>query len=112
LSRRRPSSLLARHLPAVPTKISVDNKASRMFTVVDVRAQDRVGLLYAIASSLTEAGLEISLAKVATEGHRAIDSFYVTCGGRPLADSAQIQEIVHQLTSAIEAFTARESPAS
>jgi [protein-PII] uridylyltransferase len=66
LRRRRSGSLLQRPLPPVAPKVTVDNRASRDFTVVDVVAQDRVGLLHAIASALTASGAQIALAKVPT----------------------------------------------
>jgi [protein-PII] uridylyltransferase len=101
---------LARRLPSVATRISVDNRASLHFTVIDVRAEDRVGLLYAIASSLTGMGLEIALAKVATEAHRAIDSFYVTTTeGEKLLEPDQIEAATSSLRCAIDALTTGSS---
>lgn len=102
LRRRRTTALLARPLPRIETRITVDNKASQGFTVIDVRAQDRVGLLYAIASALSASGLEISLAKVATEAHRAIDSFYVSRGGRKLASAEEISAVVESVRARID----------
>lgn len=111
LARRRGSSLLSRRLPSVATRISVDNRASQHFTVIDVRAEDQVGLLYAIASSLTGMGLQIALAKVATEAHRAIDSFYVTTTeGEKLLDPGQIEAATSMLRRAIDALTTGSSP--
>jgi [protein-PII] uridylyltransferase len=109
LEKRRTSPLLVRPLPSVPTKISIDNRASQQFTVIDVRAQDRVGLLYLIASSLSELGLEIALAKVATEAHRAIDSFYVTHRGAKLIDSSQLEQTTERLRAAIEGLGGGDS---
>ncbi len=111
LARRRGSSLLWRRLPSVATRISVDNRASQHFTVIDVRAEDQVGLLYAIASSLTGMGLQIALAKVATEAPRAIDSFYVTTAeGEKLLEPAHIEAATSMLRRAIDALTTGSSP--
>jgi [protein-PII] uridylyltransferase len=74
--------------------------------VIDVRAEDRIGLLYVIASQLTALHLEIALAKVATEAHRAIDSFYVTSAGEKLTDPEQIEATLTALRRAIDAFAA------
>jgi [protein-PII] uridylyltransferase len=82
----------------VPAKVSADSRASQSFTVIDVRAEDRPGLLYDIAHAIHEAGAQIAIAKIATEAHHAIDSFYVTRGGAPLAASAELEA----LTAAIE----------
>ncbi len=102
--RRRTGTLLQRPLPPVPPKVTVDNRASHSATVVDVRAQDRVGLLYAIASTLRREGAQIALAKVATEAHRAVDSFYVTREGRKIEDPDEVDALVRALTSALQAL--------
>lgn len=106
--RRKAGTLLQKPLPPVQAKVTVDNKASQAATVVDVRAQDRVGLLYAIASTLTREGAQIALAKVATEAHRAVDSFYVTREGRKIPP-AEEEALVRALTSALETLE-REQP--
>lgn len=97
LERRRRASTLQRSLPAVATRVSVDNEASRAFTVVDVRAEDRLGLLHEVAAAIADAGLEIGLAKVATEANRAIDSFYVASGGRKLESGPALESLRERL---------------
>jgi [protein-PII] uridylyltransferase len=59
--------------------------------VVEVRAGDRAGLLYALGRSLTQAGLSIRSAHISTLAGQAIDTFYVTepDGGRPTSERAQ-----------------------
>ncbi len=52
LARRRGGKLLHRALPPVATRVSVDNRASQRFTVVDVRGEDRLGLLHDLAAAL------------------------------------------------------------
>jgi [protein-PII] uridylyltransferase len=61
----------------IPLEVTVDDEASDFFTVVEVSAADRVGLLYEITQALFEQGLDVHLAKVATYGERVIDAFYV-----------------------------------
>jgi [protein-PII] uridylyltransferase len=97
LERRRRASTLQRRVPFVATRVSVDNEASRAFTVVDVRAEDRLGLLHEVAAVFAEAGLEIALAKVATEANRAIDSFYVSQKGRKLESGAALEALRERL---------------
>ena len=103
LARRRGPSVLHRALPPVPTRVSVDNRASQRFTVVDVRGEDRVGLLHDLAAALATARLEIAVAKVATEANRAIDSFYVTRAGRKLTDPDDVDAVRARLASAVVA---------
>ncbi|QRK06608.1 [protein-PII] uridylyltransferase [Archangium violaceum] len=104
LRRRRTGSLLHRHLPPVPPRVTVDNRASRDFTVVDVVTQDRVGLLHAISSALTRAGVQIAVAKVATEAHRAMDSFYITRQGARVEGPGDEAALVGAITAALEAL--------
>lgn len=61
---------------AVP-HIILDNNASNSHTVVEVTGKDRPGFLYDVTSALTDMGLQISAAKIATFGSRAMDVFYV-----------------------------------
>ncbi|MDQ6674261.1 MAG: ACT domain-containing protein, partial [Chloroflexota bacterium] len=58
-------------------QVSVDNAASQFFSVVEVRAPDRVGLLYRISRALHELGLDIHHARIATLPEGALDVFYV-----------------------------------
>ncbi|HZA51312.1 MAG TPA: hypothetical protein VE549_11255, partial [Myxococcaceae bacterium] len=78
--------------------------ASERFSVVDVRAEDRVGLLYVLASALREAGAAIALAKIATEGNCAIDSFYVTREGAKIADPAEVDALARRIHESVDAF--------
>ena len=48
---------------------------ARVKAVYDAR--DRLGLLYDLAQALTDLGLSIVTARVATYGERAVDAFYV-----------------------------------
>jgi [protein-PII] uridylyltransferase len=100
--RRERSGLPRRVTPEVPTEIEIDNDASDGFTVIDVYAQDRPGLLYAITATLSELGLDIALSKVATEAERVADVFYVRdhAGGKVL-DEGRLSEIRDHLRAAL-----------
>jgi [protein-PII] uridylyltransferase len=47
----------------IPTVIEVDNETSDLRSVIDVQAEDRVGLLYDISRALADLDLNLSLAK-------------------------------------------------
>jgi [protein-PII] uridylyltransferase len=69
-----------RHYPErseSPVTVAVDNDASDFFTVIEIGAPDRIGLLYDITRTLSEMELDVHLAKVATYTDRVIDAFYV-----------------------------------
>ncbi len=83
-----------RYLPRVRTQVLVDNDISLRHTVIEVQAQDRLGLLYALATRLSELGMTIMLAKINTEGEKAIDVFYVQdMAGGKIQDERRLEEI-------------------
>jgi [protein-PII] uridylyltransferase len=63
-----------------------------------------MGLLYAIASFLSRQQLEITLAKISTEAHCAIDSFYLTRSGAQVTEPAEIEAMTEGLRSALSSF--------
>jgi len=87
VERRRAAARLRRrrHLPTAP-RVVFDAATSAQRTVIEVRAADEPGLAFRIASVLTANGLDIALAKIATDKSQALDVFYVTGGaGGPLS---------------------------
>lgn len=80
--------------PADP-RVLIDADARGAATIVQVRAADRIGLLYSITRVLAEHGLDIRHAKISTLGHEVVDTFYVvTAGaGTPVTDVAQLAGI-------------------
>lgn len=108
LKRRRSAPWAADQGPAVTTKIRFDLGAARDATVVDVFARDRPGLLHDIASALHQAGASILLARVATEGNRATDGFYLQdLAGRKITETARLEAIERAVAEALAAPGAR-----
>ena len=62
----------------VATEVTLDNRTSEQFTVLDVFTQDRVGLLFTITHTLFELGMLIHLARISTNADQALDVFYVS----------------------------------
>jgi [protein-PII] uridylyltransferase len=87
--------------PAVP-HVRIDNKASSNATVVEVRAPDRVGILYRITKALADLALDIRHARAQTLGHEVVDTFYVRdrAGGR-VTDSFYLGEVERALLHAV-----------
>jgi len=77
-ARTGTSAWAERRSPAVTTEVVIDDRASPRYTVIEVFAKDRPGLLHALARVLHEAGLQIVLSKINTEGTRVADVFYVS----------------------------------
>ena len=69
--------LTPRPIPQVPTEVRVVEHASELFTVIEVRAPDRLGLLYQITRALWEAGVETRVSRIDSLGSQAIDNFYL-----------------------------------
>jgi [protein-PII] uridylyltransferase len=99
--RRERSQLPPRVTPQVVTEVQGDNDASDEYTVIDVYAQDRLGVLYTIARTLTELGLDIGLSKVATEADRACDTFYVRDKAGRKLDADKLREVGDTLLAAL-----------
>ena len=82
--------------------VAVDNSLSDTHTVVEVKALDRVGLLYLITGALAQQGLNIATAKIATERDQAVDAFYVTDAARRKVDApARIAALRDAITRAL-----------
>jgi len=88
--------------PGVSTEIKLHDDSTQA-TIVEVATRDRVGVLYAITQTLADLGLDISLAKVATEGEKVADVFYVTRAGKRITDDDERAVILQRLQLALDA---------
>ncbi len=77
LKRRRRPLGATRTISHTPPSVSVSNDESDFYTIVDVSANDRLGLLYDLVHTLTEHGLEIYTSKATTILDQVADTFYV-----------------------------------
>jgi [protein-PII] uridylyltransferase len=75
-----------RRTSAAPPEVLVVDGASQAASVIEVRAHDTPGLLYAVANALTTLGVNVTSARVHTLGADAVDVFYLQAGdGSPLS---------------------------
>ncbi len=96
-------------LSQLTTRVALDNGTSERFTIIDVFAHDRIGLLYTITRTLFELGLSVSLAKIGTFLDQVVDVFYVTDEkGEKISDDDRRREIREQLLHAIEKLNAED----
>ena len=102
LARENVKHLLQnRPKPAPPTRrsrirpaVTFASEASDTSTLIEVVAEDRPGLLYDLAQTVSSAGCNIEIVLIDTEAHKALDVFYVTSGGGKLTphQEAELKE--------------------
>lgn len=86
LLRSRPKPAPPSKRSMIQPKVSFDNEASESATLVELIAEDRPGLLYDVASALSNTGCNIELVLVDTEAHKAMDVFYISNAGKKLTE--------------------------
>ncbi len=91
-----------------PVRVAIDNSSSDTTTIVDVFANDALGLLYQIARTLFDAGLSVRSAKVGTYLDQVVDCFHVTDqkGGK-IADPDRLESVRKQLEEVVTRATGR-----
>ena len=95
--------LSQRVTPTVITEVRVESEESPDYSIIEVVTEDRLGVLHLICRTLSEQLLDIHITKIATEGARVADVFYVTerATGGKIADEARQREIVAMLHTAL-----------
>jgi [protein-PII] uridylyltransferase len=106
LLRGRTRSLLHRRSRHAPSVVHFDNEHSRKYTVLEIVADDRPGLLYRISRVISGKGCDVELVLIATEGKRAVDVLHVMKEGGKLSEwdqNALKQELERVLEAGNEA---------
>ncbi|MEM9783726.1 MAG: [protein-PII] uridylyltransferase, partial [Pseudomonadota bacterium] len=89
----------------VTTQVVFDNDASELYTVIEVNARDRIGLLRALSRTLAAQNVNIFTAIIATYGERAVDVFYVKdLFGLKIHAASKQERLAAALTKAVEAI--------
>jgi [protein-PII] uridylyltransferase len=107
--RRRPFGA-----PAIPSRlppsVSINNAESEFYTIIDVAADDRLGLLSDLTRVVTEHDLEIFISKAATVLDQVADTFYVKDRAhRKLIDPERLESLRTDLLAAAAAEPVRAS---
>ena len=101
LQARSRSSRHSQPKVSVETRLEFDNESSSHSTLLQVVAQDTVGLLREISRTFAVCGCNIEVALIDTEGDMAIDVFYLTAAGQKLSENEQ-QTLAGALKQSIE----------
>jgi [protein-PII] uridylyltransferase len=84
--------------PSRPPQVIVDNEASDFYTVIEVYADDQLGLLYRITHTLFNLHLDIHIAKISTTVDQVADVFYVRdLDGQKVENAKKVKEIKRAL---------------
>ncbi|HUR33414.1 MAG TPA: HD domain-containing protein [Vicinamibacterales bacterium] len=99
--RGREQGAFRKKLPGFAPVVHCDNESSRRYTIVEIVAEDALGLLYRVSRAMSELGCDVDLVLIGTEGRRAIDVFHLTRDGVKLTPDQQ-QEITGNLQRVLE----------
>ncbi len=101
--RARPPAGPSGRYPAVKPRVRIDNTSSDFYTVVEVRAADRFGLLFVITSALADMDLGVHVAIIDTRKGQVVDVFYVQDpSGQKVWDKARLAQMERSLHQAME----------
>ena len=76
-NKRKSESLYKKSGPRVSNSVEIYNNISDEFTVIEIQALDRKGLLYDIGKLFNAFNINIFTSKITTQGNKAFDTFYV-----------------------------------
>ncbi|MBI4411866.1 MAG: [protein-PII] uridylyltransferase [Deltaproteobacteria bacterium] len=101
--RQLPEYLLKKPVQKAEGKVVIDNDVSAYYTVIDVYAHDRLGLLYDITRTLNRLGCYVEVSKISTKVEQVTDSFYVKdIFGKKIILKDKLTEIKKALTDVLE----------
>ncbi len=86
LLRGRAAPQRGKHRTVAP-HVNFDSDATSSATLIEIIAEDRPGLLYDLSAAISAAGCNIDVVLIDTQGHKAIDVFYVATNGTPLSSN-------------------------
>jgi [protein-PII] uridylyltransferase len=108
---RRRRMIFGRQFPTgrCPTEVLIDNEVSDSYTVIDVFADDKPGLLFLLAKTLVQLDLSIHMARIGTRLDQVVDVFYVTTAlGEKIQDANQCEQIQGAIQKTVNAFLDEE----
>lgn len=102
IARQQPRRGARRIVSHTPPSVAVRNDVSDFYTVIDVNADDRLGLLYDLTRTITAHALEIYVSKATTVLDQAADTFYVkTSDQKRLLDPDAVERLQRDLRAVV-----------
>ena len=87
-----------------PATVTVSNEESDFYTIIDVAADDRLGLLHDLTRTIAEHGYQIYISKAAKIRDQVTDAFYLKdAEGKKLVDNEAIERLRLDLLAAAQA---------
>ena len=94
---------VARSPTPQPSTVAISNEESDFYTIVDVVADDRLGLLHDLTRTIARHGFEIYIAKAGTVLDQVTDTFYLKDReGKKILDPDAIERLRIELLRAAE----------
>ena len=96
--RSRPQGVQER----LAAKVTIDNHASELYSVIEVFSKDRIGILYDITKTLSDFGISIYRARIGSKADQVVDVFYVLdYDGKKIESPAYKNELQQGLLHAV-----------
>ena len=86
--------------PSFAPTIHFEDEFSDNYSIMEIVAPDSLGLLYRIGREISKRRCNIELVLISTEGHKAVDVFYLTFEGKKLPFELA-QQLKEQIVAAI-----------
>jgi [protein-PII] uridylyltransferase len=81
-----------------PPSVAISNQVSDFYTVLDLTANDRMGLLFDLTRTIAAHGLEIFLSRATTVVDQVADTFYLKGpDGKKLTDPQVVEALRRDL---------------
>lgn len=111
--RKRPSYVRQDvTLPAsIPVRVDVYHELSLKRTIIELEANDELGLLYEVARTISDHGFDITFARISTERKVAVDTFYIE-PSQPQPDDENSQDLVELKEALVLVLQTRGKEAS
>jgi [protein-PII] uridylyltransferase len=90
LQRKANGPLYRRGPQRVAPVVYFDDTHSQSYTVIELVAQDALGLLHRISRAIAQHDCDVDLVLMSTEGHKAIDVFHLTQDAHKLPKATQL----------------------